>query len=136
MDGLSIPERQDDPAGKASRRSGGGKRRAEEPQRRRLRIASAEECLAVLSQLGSLVALGILSTAQANSIRSTNTAILQYHIRQQSGPSRTITNEKGLAEMLKKHPEFANMLEPLLTNEQIQMLARGGKDAEDVDESA
>ena len=136
MDGLSIPERQDDPAGQASRRSGGDKCRGENPQRGRARIASVEECLRVLSQLGSLATLGMLSTAQANTIRSTYTAILQYHERQQSGPTRTITNEKGLAELLRKQPELATLLEPLLSDEQIQMLVRGGKDAGDVDESA
>ena len=136
MDELSIPERQDDPAGQASGRSDSGKRRGEDPQRGRTRIASVEDCLRVLSQLGSLVTLGMLSTAQANTIRSTYTAILQYHERQQSGPTRTITNEKGLAELLRKQPELATLLEPLLSDEQIQMLVRGGKDAEDVDESA
>jgi hypothetical protein len=135
MDGLTIPEPQDDPAGKASRRSGSKKDRSEDPQQARTPIASAEDCLAILSRLGSLVALGILSTAQANAIRSTYTAILQYHERQQSGPSRTVVNEKDMAKLLRKHPELAKLLEPLLSDEQIEILLRGGKDAADADES-
>jgi hypothetical protein len=136
MDGLSVPEPQDDPAGKASRRSGSKKDRSERPEKARAPIASAEDCLAALSKLVSLVALGILSTAQANAIRSTYTAILQYHERHQSGPSRTIADEKDLAKLLRKHPELAKLLEPLLSDEQIEILLRGGKDAADADESA
>ncbi len=136
MDGLSIPERQDDPAGQASGRSDSGKRRGEDPQRGRARIASVEDCLAALSQLVPLTTIGMITTTKANTLRSIYTTILQYHERQQSGPTRTITNEKGLAELLRKQPELATLLEPLLSDEQIQMLVRGGKDAEDVEESA
>jgi hypothetical protein len=136
MDGLTVPEPQDDPTGKASRRSGSKKDRSESPEKARAPIASAEDCLAILSRLGGLVILGLLGTAQANAIRSTYTAILQYHERQQSGPSRTIADEKDLAKLLRKYPELAKLLEPLLTDEQIEMLLRGGKDAADADESA
>ncbi len=137
MDGLStIPEPQDDPAGKASRRPGGKQRRTESPQQHRARISSAEDCLAILSRLPSLVTLGLLSTAQANTIRSSCTAILQYHERQQSGPSRTVVNEQDVAKLLQKHPEFASLFETLLTDEQIERLVRGGKDAGDCDDAA
>ncbi len=135
MDELSIPE-QDDPAGKASRRPGGKQRGAENPRQGRAPIASAEDRLAVLSRLGSLVTLGLLSTAQANTIRSTYTEILKYHERQQSGPSRTVVDEKDVGKLLRKHPEYAKVFEPLLTDEQIEMLMRGGKDDGDANEAA
>jgi hypothetical protein len=134
MDGLSIPERQDDPDDK-SRRSDGGKRRAEDPQRRRPRILSVEDCLAALSQLPALTTMGMLTTTRVNTIRSVYTTILQYHERQQSGPSRTITNEKGLAELLREQPQLASLLEPVLTDEQIEMFVRGGKDADHAEEA-
>jgi hypothetical protein len=137
MDELStIPEPQDDPAGKASRRAGGKQRRAENPQQERRPIASAQDCLAMLSRLPSLVTLGLIGTAQANSIRSSCTAILQYHERQQSGPSRTVVNEPAVAKLLQKHPEFGSLFEALLSDEQIERLVRGGKDAGDCDDAA
>ena len=137
MDELStIPEPQDDPAGKASRRPGGKKPRADNPRQGRAPIASVDDCLAMLSRLPSLVTLGLLSTAQANTIRSPCTAILQHHERQQSGPSRTVVNEKDLAKLFRTHPEYAKLFEPVLTDEQIAMLVRGGKDAGDADEAA
>jgi hypothetical protein len=133
---LSIPEPQDDPEGKASRRPGGKKRRADNPRQGRAAIASAEDCLAMLSRLPSLVTLGLLSTAQANTIRGTCTAILQHHERQQSGPSRTVVNEKDLAKLLRTHPEYAKLFEPVLTDEQIEMFVGGGKDAGESDGAA
>ena len=136
MEGLSIPEPQDDPAGKASRRSGGKQRRAEDPQQHRAPIASVEDCLAVLTRLGGLVTLGLLGTAEANTIRSTYTEILKYHERQQSGPSRTVVNEKEVAKLLRTHPEYAKLFEPLLSTEQIEELVRGGRDAGDSDAAA
>ena len=136
MDELSIPEPPDDPAGKASRRSGGEPRRGDNPRQGRAPIASAEDCLAVLSRLRRLVTLGLIGTAEANTIRSTYTEILKYHERQQSGPSRTVVNEKDVAKLLQKHPEFGKLFEPLLTDEQIERLMRGGRDAGNSDEAA
>ena len=77
-----------------------------------------------------------MGTAEANTIRSTYTEILKYHERQQSGPSRTVVNEKDVGKLLQKHPEFGKLFEPLLTVEQIERLVRGGKDAGDCDEAA
>ena len=136
MDELSIPEPQDDPEGKASRRSGGKKPRADNPRQGRAPIASVEDCLAVLTRLGGLVTLGLLGTAEANTIRSTYTEILKYHERQQSGPSRTVVNEKEVAKLLRTHPEYAKLFEPLLSTEQIEELVRGGRDAGDSDAAA
>ena len=80
--------------------------------------------------------LGLLGTAQANTIRGVYSEILKYHERQQSGPSRSVVDEKGVAKLLRKQPEFAKLFEPLLTDEQIDMLMRGGKDAGNDDAAA
>jgi hypothetical protein len=133
MDELSIPQSLDDSAGDGSRRSGRENHRAEQPRRGRWRIASEMDCLAVLSQLGRQVALGLLSTAQANTIRGAYSTILQHYQRQQSGPARTVVNEQELAKQLRKNPGLANVLEPLLTREQIEMFLRGDMDADDMD---
>jgi hypothetical protein len=136
MDELSIPDSSDDSADEASGRSGGESCRAEQPQRRRPRIMSAADCIAVLSQLVSLVTLKVISTGQANTIKGACTAILQHHERQQNAPARTVVNEKDLAAQLRKNSELATLLEPLLTDEQIEILVRDGMDADDSDESA
>ena len=55
------------------------------------------------------VAMGLLTTAQADVIRSTYTEILRYHERQDSGPSRTVAAQK-LARVLRKCPEAGSPL--------------------------
>jgi hypothetical protein len=127
MGELSIPS--DDSAGKGSRRSRGENGRAKQPQPGRPPIASREECLAALSRLPSLVALGLITTAQANTIRATYSTLLQSHERQQNGPVRTVDNE--LVRQLRKNPALANLFKHLLTKEEIEIILRGDKDAKD-----
>lgn len=101
-------------------RSGGtGKRR---------HVASEEECLAGLSALPGMVALGILSTAKANSIRGTFMGILQHHRQKQVSPERHVGSDDALTDMLSRHPELANLLEPLLSREQIAEILARAKD--------
>jgi hypothetical protein len=136
MDGpLSIPDREN-VGEKASRRTGSKKPQPDRPQEGRAPIASAEECLTILSRLGGLVTLGFLTPAQANTIRAIYVAILQHHARQQSGPSRTVVNEKDLGKMLRMHPELGKMLEPLLSTAQIEAILGGRKDPDDADGAA
>jgi hypothetical protein len=74
--------------------------------------------------------MGLLTTAQANSIRGSVSEVLRYHERQGSGPSRTVDDQK-LANLLRKCPEAGSVLEPLLSKEQIEMMLRGDGDADD-----
>ena len=53
--------------------------------------------------------MGLLTTAQADVIRSTYTEILRYHERQDSGPSRTVAAQK-LARVPRKCPEVGSLL--------------------------
>ena len=135
MDELSISE-PDDPDNKSSRRSGGKKRRSEKPQQARAPIASVDDCLAMLSKLPGLVTLGLISTAQANAIRGSCAEILRHFERQQSGPSQPVLNIKDVATLLRERPEFAKLFEHLLTDEQVDILLRGGKDAGNDDAAA
>jgi hypothetical protein len=75
-----------------------------------------------------MVALGMLSTAKANTIRGTYTAILQHHRQKQAPADRGGANDDALAEMLSRHPELANLLEPLLSAEQIASILGRAKD--------
>jgi hypothetical protein len=53
--------------------------------------------------------MGLLTTAQANAIRSAYAEILRYHERQDSGPSRTVDDQK-LARVLPKCPKAGSQL--------------------------
>lgn len=101
-------------------RSHGGAKKAE--------IATEEECLAALSRLPALVALHILTSAQANTIRSTYTAILQHHRQTRAKSESGGVPDDALVDMLSRHPEMANLLEPLLSAEQIAAILARAKD--------
>jgi hypothetical protein len=73
----------------------------------------------------------VLPTAQANTIRATYSTLLQSHDRHEKVPARTIDNE--LVRQLRKNPRLANLVEPFLTKDQIEMVLRGDIDAEDED---
>jgi hypothetical protein len=95
---------------------------------KRRHVASEEECLAALSGLPAMVALGMLSTAKANTIRGTYTAILQHLRQKQTSANRGGVNDDVLDDLLLRHPELANLLAPLLSEEQIASIMARAKD--------
>lgn len=85
---------------------------------------SAEDCLATLSSLPGLVALGTLTTAQANAIRATCMAILQQQHQQRDSSVRQGAAGDALVEALIRHPDLADLLEPMLTSDQLARLLK------------
>jgi hypothetical protein len=55
------------------------------------------------------VAMGLLTTVQANAIRSIHTEIRRHNERQDSGSSRTVDDQK-LARVLRKCPKVGSLL--------------------------
>ena len=92
-----------------SARSGGKKSQSKKAQSTRQEVPSAEQCLLTIAMLGPQVAMGLLTIAQADLIRGTYTEILRYHERQDSGPSRTVDDQK-LARVLPKCPKAGSLL--------------------------
>lgn len=91
-------------------------------------VASEEECLAALSGLPAMVAFGLLSTAKANTIRGAYAAILQHYRQKQNPADRGGMPDDAMIDMLSRHPELANLLEPLLSAEQIASILARAKD--------
>ena len=75
-----------------------------------------------------MVALGMLSTAQANTIRGSYTAILQHYRQKETSADRGGVADGALVDMLSRHPELANLLEPLLSAEQIASILAQAKE--------
>jgi hypothetical protein len=97
-------------------------------QRRAPHIPSAEECLAALAHLAGLVALGILRPAQANAIRGSYREILQHHGRSHArGSAQAAVSDADLLDLVRTNPALLNLLEPLLTKEQIDLVMRDGE---------
>jgi len=101
---------------------------------RQSHIAGEEECLAALSRLPALVALRMLTTAQANTIRATYTAMLQHHRQQRTKSDHCAgADNDALIAQLVRNPELANLLEPLLSKEQIAaIMARAGNGSDGI----
>lgn len=101
---------------------------------RQQRVLSEDECLAGLSNLSALLVSGMLTPPQANTIRATLTTILQHHRQQRATHDRGgVADQDALAAQLARHPELANLLEPLLSRELIAaIMARAGNGSDGV----
>lgn len=124
---LPGPAGDSEPSGPAqeSPRQDQARQHHEQPRARSRapRILSEEECLAALGQIPAALLCGVLTVAKANSMRAVYTSLLQHHQqRRRSGEERGGVADDGLVEMLSRHPEYANLLEPFLSDEQIAAL--------------
>lgn len=95
-------------------------------------IASEEECLAALTRLPGLNLARVIDDRQTNAFKGIYVAILQHHARKQASP-RAVLEQPGLIEALRRNPELANLLEPLLSDEQIEALMSQTRDAPEND---
>jgi hypothetical protein len=87
---------------------------------------SEQDCLAALSQLPALITLGLIPVRQADSLRGICNSILQHYRRQEAGTAAGSLETSRLLDAVRKNPEIASMLEPLVTDEQIRMLLGSG----------
>jgi hypothetical protein len=109
-------------------RDGGAAQSASSRGRDKRRAASEEDCLAALSQLVPLNMAGMIDVRQTNSFRGVYATILQYHQRKRGSGTSAVLDQPGLVDILRAHPELANLLEPLLSDEQIANLMSPTRD--------
>lgn len=117
---LSAPQSSHtDPPNAAGHSASGGTQEHATP-----RVLSTQDCLAGLSQLPGLIAIGMLKPAQANAMRGPFNDILRYHQQAgRTGGAGTVADENVL-EMLRQQPELLRFFEGVLTPEQIEMIMR------------
>jgi hypothetical protein len=93
-------------------------------------IPSRDECLQGIAALSGLVAMRILTPAQANTIRANFMAILREYEPARQAPSAHLPDEQVM-ELWRTHPELLDFIELLLTPEQLEMIMREvGRDAD------
>lgn len=107
---------------------GGAARSASSRGRGKPRAASEDDCLAALSQLVPLNMAGMIDVRQTNSFRGVYATILQYYQRKRGSGAPAGLDQPGLVDILSAHPELANLLEPLLPDEQIANLMSRTRD--------
>jgi len=102
---------------------GGEGSRQRQRQRKSHDIPSEEECLGAIAQVARLAALGLLKPAQANAIRGSFREILLYHQKKAKENEQGISNIDVL-DVFQKDPKLLRLLEPLLSQEQIDMILK------------
>jgi hypothetical protein len=113
--------------------------RARDPRKKRARrgrsaepgIADTDACLRALSQLPGLIVMGVVKPTQANSIRSTYHVILQHHQHSEDKHEQGKIADDDVLQMLRQSPSLISMLEPLLTEAQIELLMEHEADEND-----
>ena len=137
MSNLMIPGPgavEPDPAGEEQARdAGGGNRGAgtghcgQQTRSKKPPIPSPEDCARSMAQLIGLVTMGLLKPAQANTIRNALRDLLQYHQGKAKEAETGLANADVL-DLLKKDPTVLSLLEPLLTEAQIEMIMKNAND--------
>ena len=90
-----------------------------------------DACLDALGQLPGLIAMGLVTTAQANAIRGVYSTILQQHHRTRAGRDQAQLDDADVMAILRENPSMLSMLAPLLTDEQIAAIMEDSEGAED-----
>lgn len=91
--------------------------------------ASEADCLAALSRLPALNMTGLIDIKQTNAFKGVYSSLLQYYSRRQASPSTPALDQPGLVDALRRSPELISLLEPFLSDEQIDaLMAEAGQD--------
>lgn len=85
-------------------------------------ILDERQCLAGLSQLPGLLAIGLLKPQTSNSMRGVFRDLLQHYQRTgRDAAKSSLANEDVLA-ILRENPAMLTMLAPLISDEQLQLI--------------
>lgn len=97
---------------------------------KRRKIPSLEDCLFALASLAGAVAMGLIKPAHANTIRASYTEILRHHQKNDSRIDRQGLADADIMDMMRKDPKVFTIMEPFLTDAQIEMLMQNAKDGD------
>lgn len=96
--------------------------------RRSGKIPDVDSCLAALAALAGAVALGYINAARANAIRAMYAEILRHHHKNDSRSDRKGLADADVAELMRKDPKVFSIMEPFLTDDQIDLVMKNAKD--------
>jgi hypothetical protein len=91
-------------------------------------IPDADACLHALAAMPGLIAMGMVSTAQANAISRIYNSILQHHDRTHAAGEQRAMLGGELMDHLRANPQLVHLFEPLLTDEQMDLLMEDAAD--------
>jgi hypothetical protein len=95
--------------------------RGRRPARQRVSIPSVDQILQQLIQLNGAVAIGAMSTKEANLIHKNLRTVLEVQMkrasREDTGPS-----QEALIDLCRNDPRVLNVMEPFLTDAQMDWI--------------
>jgi hypothetical protein len=107
---------------------GGGHRRDHEDRQSTQQAGqplSVAQILAQLQQLNGLIMLGLVTPAQANAISRNLTASLNHlSHREKQSKQASVPSEADIANLWQKDPALFTMMEPFLSQQQIDAILR------------
>jgi hypothetical protein len=86
-------------------------------------VPSEEDCLRAIVHVGRLAALGVFKPSVANSVRNSFRDVLQHHQKKAKAAEKNLTNDTVI-ECLRQDPKVLSLLEPLLSQEQIELIVK------------
>jgi hypothetical protein len=136
MSSLSLPPPEGPGKGNSGKSDSGAPQGSAGSHRERGRgkaskIHDVDACLSALSALPGLVAMGMVSPSQANAISRVYSTILQHHQKTAAVRDQGVRVEGELLDLLRADPRLVNLLEPLLTDEQMEAFFRSAGDGTD-----
>jgi hypothetical protein len=93
-----------------------------------------KECLAALTRLVGLIAMGMIKPAQANAMIATINALLRQHQTAGDRNDHPTLSDDDVFQVFNDSPETFNLLSPFLTDEQIDLVMRRATEASDTNE--
>ena len=94
-------------------------------------VPTTEDCLGALGQLPGLVALKLLKPSEANALRAVYHEILEHQRRTASHDAAGGLADRDVLDLAREDPRRFAMLEPLLSDEQIAMVAKDAAETND-----
>lgn len=99
---------------------------------KKYRIPSEVQILDALGKLPGAIAIGILTTAQANALRGVYHEILSA-LQRRSGQQDQKVATNQVLDAIRQNPALLSLLEPFLTDEQFELARKMRSESEDGD---
>ena len=110
-----------------TRSDGGGAHAEHQPEQHRAEkadVPSPEDCVRAIVCAARMTAMGVITPSAGNTVRgSYRDVLVEYHKAKAKDAEKKIANSDVL-EILNKDPRLLNFLEPILGQEQIDLIMK------------
>jgi hypothetical protein len=101
-----------------------------EPRSQRPALPSEADCLLAIARVAGLIAMGFLTPSQGNAVRAAFRDILQHYKGKAKDAQQPVSNA-DVMDVLRTDPKLLDLLAPLLTPDQLDMVMNAGDEGAD-----